>query len=439
MDGLSLKLFKHIGLSALYKSGSIIIGILLVPLSISYLGNENYGLWLTIFSFIGWFNFVDFGIGNGLRNKLSQALATNNLNLAKKYVSTTYVSICLISIFTALIFVLVFPFVNWAYIFNYAPELESINILIYIAFLLFSINLTLKIIGPIFYADQKSSIPEFLSFVSQLIGLTAVIILMNLEHGSILAYGVVIMSSQMIVILVSTLISFFGSYKNIRPSIKDFEWKYVKDIISIGGKFFVLQISATAILSTDNFIINKILGSSNVTSYSIAHKYFMLVMTAMTLISSPYWSAFTKAYAQGDFQWLKKSMKMLNKISLVIIIVTFCMIVVANSVYNLWVGTDIKIPILLTLFMGLNTAQKVYLYPKVMFLNGTGKIQIELVLSLFLSLSNIPLSIYLARNLEMGVAGVILSTLLVGLIELIIYPIQVKKILNQSAHGIWNK
>ena len=74
---------KHIGLSSIYKGGSILIAFLLVPLSISYLGNEKYGLWLTIYSFIGWFNFFDFGIGHGLRNKLTEAWATKNINLAK--------------------------------------------------------------------------------------------------------------------------------------------------------------------------------------------------------------------------------------------------------------------------------------------------------------------------------------------------------------------
>lgn len=53
----SSKILKHIGLNFLYKGGSILISFFFIPLSIRYLGSEGYGIWLTLFSFIAWFNF----------------------------------------------------------------------------------------------------------------------------------------------------------------------------------------------------------------------------------------------------------------------------------------------------------------------------------------------------------------------------------------------
>ena len=91
-------IFKQIGLSGIYKGCSFIISFLLVPLSIKYIGVANYGLWITMFAFISWFSFFDFGIGNGLRNKLSQALANDNRLLAKQLVSTDYFIMLLVVI-----------------------------------------------------------------------------------------------------------------------------------------------------------------------------------------------------------------------------------------------------------------------------------------------------------------------------------------------------
>ena len=48
--------------------------------------------------------FFDFGLGNGLRNKLGEAIANNDTLLAKTLVSTTVFMLLLISLFIYIIF-----------------------------------------------------------------------------------------------------------------------------------------------------------------------------------------------------------------------------------------------------------------------------------------------------------------------------------------------
>ena len=66
---------KHILLSFIFRTSGILISLLLVPLSINYIGIENYGVWLTISSVIAWLTFFDIGLGHGLRNKFAEAFA----------------------------------------------------------------------------------------------------------------------------------------------------------------------------------------------------------------------------------------------------------------------------------------------------------------------------------------------------------------------------
>ncbi|WP_201352034.1 lipopolysaccharide biosynthesis protein [Hydrogenimonas urashimensis] len=439
LDPASMNLFKHIGLSSIFKVGSIIVSFFLVPLSINYLGKENYGLWLTLFSFLGWFAIADFGIGNGLRNKLAQTLASDNYELAKGYVSTAYISTAIISFITFILFITIFPFIPWHSIFNYNPIDLSVSHLILISFFFFSINLSLKNISILFYADQKASIPELLTFIGQLFILICVYIMMHITTTSIFLYGMIVLGIPVIIHMVVTFMAFTGKYNIIKPSFKYFKKELITDILNLGGKFFIIQISYIILYTTDNFIINKILGSSDVTAYNITYKYFMVMLTITTLITTPYWSAFTNAYTKNDSIWLHKSMKLLTKISIIISILTFLMIFIANRIYDIWIGNVIDIPFLLTFFMGITTILRIYRYPFVMFINGTGKIQIQLYLGFFLALTNIPLSIYLAKNAHFGVSGVILATLLVNAIEIIVFPIQVNKIIHNKASGIWNK
>ena len=75
---------------------SIIISLLYVPLLLNYLTQEKYGIWLTLTSIIGWFSFFDIGLGNGMRNKLTESNAVGDQLLGVKYVSTTYaILICI--------------------------------------------------------------------------------------------------------------------------------------------------------------------------------------------------------------------------------------------------------------------------------------------------------------------------------------------------------
>ena len=86
----SVKAKKQFGYSFIVKAMSIAIGLAFVPLLLNVLDAERYGIWLTISSIITWFTFFDIGLGNGLRNKLAEAIATGKEELARVYVSTTY-------------------------------------------------------------------------------------------------------------------------------------------------------------------------------------------------------------------------------------------------------------------------------------------------------------------------------------------------------------
>ena len=53
---------KHIGWSVFYKFGGVSANFLVVPLTINYLDSENYGIWLTLSSFVGWFSLFDLSL-----------------------------------------------------------------------------------------------------------------------------------------------------------------------------------------------------------------------------------------------------------------------------------------------------------------------------------------------------------------------------------------
>src|SRR6202012_867570 len=104
---------KNIAFSFLIKGGSIIISMILIPMTINYVSPIQYGIWLTLSSIIGWFGFFDIGLGNGLKNKLAEAITLKDFKAAKTYVSTTYVLMGIISGSLLVLFLIFDYFANW--------------------------------------------------------------------------------------------------------------------------------------------------------------------------------------------------------------------------------------------------------------------------------------------------------------------------------------
>ena len=156
---------------------------------------------------------------------------------------------------------------------------------------------------------------------------------------------------------------------------------------------------------------------------------FMLVIT-------PFWSAFTEAYVKDDYAWIKIALTKINKLWVVLSMLSILMLIISPWLYKIWVGNNIIVPFSLSLAMCLYMISLVWQATHVQLLNGTGKIKLQFYLVVFSSIVNIPLSIFLGRR--MGVAGVTFSNVILLAAMGIIFSVQTGKIINKTATGIFN-
>jgi O-antigen/teichoic acid export membrane protein len=431
---------KHIGWSMFYKIGSIIANFVLVPLTINYLDTENYGVWLTLSSFIGWFAFFDIGLGNGLRNKFAEAKALGNFKDAQAFVSTAYFTIGTISLLIVIVFFSVNQFINWAQLFNAHKSLQAeLSLLLPIIFALFALQLVVKLITSIYQADQNHSIQGKIQFFGQVLSVFAIYVLTRLDQSSLLIFGIVFTLLPVIILIGLNIFAFKTEFKEFKPKFSLWKKKYLKEITGLGFKFFVVQIAAMVLFSTDNFIISKLFGPEEVVPYNISFKYFSIVTMGYAIIISPYWSSFTEAYAKKDFEWIKKSVYNIQKIWFLIPITLVPMLFLSNWFYQIWVGNQVIIPLKLNLAMAFFVLLLTFNMIYVDFINGIGKIKLQLVTSLISMIINIPLSIFFGKYLGWGSTGVILATCFSLGYSVILRPIQYYKLINCTAKGIWNK
>ncbi len=431
---------RHIGWSLVFKGGSILANFMMVPLAINYLSTEKYGIWLTLTSFIGWFSIFDIGLGNGLRNKFAEAKAVNDVEKAKGMVSTAYFTIGVMSMALFLLFFLANFFIDWTKVFNTSDSLrQELGVLMPLVFGFFALQLIAKLITSVYLADQSHSIQDRVQFFTQTSILLAIWLITKTGGSTLLLFGTLFSALPVLVLVALNFIAFNGRFKAFKPEYKTVSRNYFKDITGLGSRFFVVQTAAMVMFTTDSFIISQLFSPREVVPYNVAFKYFSIATMAYTILITPFWSSFTEAYAKKDFDWIKKTVTNIQKIWLLVPLALIVMVVSANWFYKIWVGGTVQVPILLTITMAVFVAMTTYNMVYVNFINGVGKIKIQLITSIISMLINIPISIVFAKYFNWGITGVMLATCFCMSYGVVLRPVQYFMIINNRAKGIWNK
>ena len=98
--------------SFVVKIGAVLVAFFTTPAYMRFFTNQAVlGIWFTLVSVFNMFLQFDLGLGNGLRNRLTESLAQNDKELSKKYVSSAYVSIIIFTLF----FMAVYCLFAWPY------------------------------------------------------------------------------------------------------------------------------------------------------------------------------------------------------------------------------------------------------------------------------------------------------------------------------------
>lgn len=439
-DTRGQKALRHILYSAGLKAINAAISFLIIPLYLAYLTEVSFGIWLTVSAVLNWFNFFDLGMGNGLRNRFAEAKAAGDTALAKSFVSTTYALLILISVALLGLFLIANIFFDWSVIFAAPYGLKSdVNKMVVVLAVLFCPQFFLQLIKMVATADQRPAIANLMNTVVNILHLLALYVLAQQGSPSLFKLALAIGGINMLVPLLANIIFFSGEYRNVAPSIKSVNFEYSRSLMGLGFVFFIMQGAALVVFMTDNLIITRVLGPEEVPAYNIAFRYFNLIVVFFGLVTTPFWSAFTEAYIKKDMAWINKVMRKLYTLWFGVAVIGVIMFFVSPYVYSIWIGDEIKIPMLLNLIMMIWVLATTGLSIFGIFLSGVGKLRLSLYHSIVVMIINIPMSIWLANYSELGSAGVMLATLFGVLLRLFFQPRQTFKLIKGTAKGIWNR
>jgi len=432
------KIKRNIIYSFLIKGASVLIGFLLIPLTIHYINASQYGIWLTISSLVAWMNTFDIGLSNGLRNKIAHSLALDEKENIAKYISTTYVILFLISLLTFIVFFGIGSLFNWNDLLNIQHSIDyNVWPIVIIALGSFCIQFFLQPINSVLIAMHQPFKSSLILLFGQALTFVLTFLLTIFTKGNLMTLVVVVAGSPVFVFLLANILLYSTSLKDFSPKFKFVDFKSARSLLNVGGAFFFIQIGALILYQTDNIVITRTLAPEEVTVFNVAYKYFSILTISFSIIITPYWSAFTDAYAKNDMAWIKMSVNKMRRFCLYVSILAVILYFFADIFYSLWVGKAVVVPkslsFAIAIYVIVQTWQVIHAY----VLNGVGKLRMQLILIVSTGIINIPLSVLLIKHL--GISGTVVANIIVIVIMDVFFTYQYKLIIQQRAKGIWNK
>lgn len=124
------------------------------------------------------------------------------------------------------------------------------------------------------------------------------------------------------------------------PRISYVSLSDVKNVLSLGGIFFLIQIFYMIIMTTNEYLISATTCNSDVIDYQAYYKLFSLGSTIFALTLTPIWSVITKAKAENNYLWIKTTYNRFFKVALLFCFIEFLIILFTDYIMEFWLGKN---------------------------------------------------------------------------------------------------
>lgn len=424
LSGRSRQLFGNVIGSSFYKGINILVGFLLVRYAIEFSDEETYGIWLTLSSFFTWFSAIEVGIGNSLRNSITNLFTSSRFDEIRSLLVKGYKA--LLITYGVVVTVLIIPPLFWDIEVFFVPSgdhYENFGLIFQVCLALYMLHYVFAFLNMILLSVHKARTTFLIAAIQNSVLLAGILIFLNSDVTPSLGLLCIWFSAVPAFVLgLANVVAFRSILKQIRPRFREIALTKPERFREMNYGFLIIQICTLVIYATDHIIISNFISGKEVTKYAVTFKYFNIITVIFNLILVPYWASFAEAMQMNDRKWIRKNIRFLMLLIGALSILGTIMIFLSNDVYTLWIGKELSIPFLLSALMCVSVLLTAWYNIFVYYLSSIDQIAWQMRLIVIGAFINIPLSIFLIQ--KMGSSGVILATCISLLPMAIALPIQ---------------
>ncbi|MDB6155551.1 MAG: hypothetical protein JWL90_4004, partial [Chthoniobacteraceae bacterium] len=300
-------LMRSAGVSAFGRVITVFCLLAQVPIALRFLGQESFGLWITLTGAASLLNFADLGMGLGMQNKISEAHGKDDMARARDIFLTGFAALGAIAGLLFLIGLLLGWHVNWAALFKIVnPDVQlHVNECAFVVFLAFCLGFPLS-------SAQKLAVAFQLGWLQAVAGTIGSLISLGLIWAAA-AFKLSLLSFVAVAVIPPTLVNFGLLVYLLRlfhwrfDPIRHARWEHARDIFGEGFLFALPQIGAMLLSTAPAVLLSTIVGAAVVTPFNLAQRLIGIITQAQGMLIAPLWPAYAEANSRGDHAWIQKT------------------------------------------------------------------------------------------------------------------------------------
>jgi O-antigen/teichoic acid export membrane protein len=396
--------------SGIFKGVSVILNLWQISLLYHLLNTTEFSIWVTIISITNWLLLFDIGIGNSLRNKVSLLIHTEKENIAF-YISNAYTLTLFVVVILSAVNFLFYVFFDWNAFFNTNKVTsKTLGLTTFWAVFAVTINQFFSLISQLYHSLQKSELASLHSVI-----LNFCFSCFLFFYGNYLTNLFYLSFIYLLSIIISGIIVtyiFFSRYSEFRPSLSKVSLTAIIQLANLGFILLFIEIAPLILNFSNNIFIAKNIGIEFVGGVNIVFRIFFSITTTSWIIIVPFWAYTSEKMVKKEYDSIRNRLK---KIQIVMVPLSFLLIVVSyffDEIIYLWlrkrIHVDNQLLFYMSIFVLLSFWNTIYIF----LFNGLNKYKYNLMYPFSIVLLNWPISYWLSVIHNLGVVGVIQSSII---------------------------
>ncbi len=399
---------KGLTSTTLQKIMTKVIGLAVTPIVLSYLGKDEYGIWIVIGSLVGYMGLMDLGITGSVTQLIAKSDCVENADKINSIVNNSFfLQVIIGSMIIVLGVILSSFFPEW---FEIHPDSKEMA---WMAFLLaaigYGISLPPRTLQGLIIGKQQIALSVWLEFFMFI--LTTALNLGMLHLG----FGLISLPIGTIIVRLLSYAVYFKMAKRTFPqlhlSISYFKWQEAKSILSVSLIWFIGGMSAAIIYSSDTIIIGSVIGTGIVTVYALTYRLSEVFRHFIYTISGTAMPGMGQLSGQGEIEKIRNIFFIMFPFIMNVTFSAVLFIILFNEAFiGLWVGEELYGGNDLNIVFALTLLTTVVFHSFSVILSSGLNLKAIAISRSLEAILNIVLSLWLVQ--DFGIVGVALGTVI---------------------------
>jgi O-antigen/teichoic acid export membrane protein len=414
---------RAIGRSVFWNWAGILIASLVqfvtLPVMIHRLGNGYYGIWILLYTFVGYFSFFDFGIGTSILRFASRLDGAEDVaTLHRITAAALHLSIVVASLVVAITASIAYFVPEFLKIPQASVPLARILVLLMGASV--AIMFPARALGSCLQGLQRFDLYNAGYIATNVLRGACIVSALYMGYG-VLTVGIITVLAALF-----SLVFYLGAIRfldrNFFAHWTVISYAHMRELVAFSSFVFIMSIGDYLRFQLDSVVISRYLAVALVTPFSVAATLMTFFMNALGSITSPLMSEQARLDGAGLYAASREFFLHGTRITASFALLGGVLLISNGKLLlQVWLGEELvgayPVLVILTAAYVIDLGQG----PSINLLRSRGRHQAMAYWTLLEGIANLLLSVVLCRRI--GIVGVALGTAIPMLVtKLVVQP-----------------